>query len=328
MRNVMILIVLAAILVLVASCLFVVDQTQYVIQLRFGNPVRTWIKPGGPHLRWPWPVDTLVRMDNRLMVLESPAPGEPDKEYLTQDEQSGIGKNVVVTTYTCWRIKRDPESVLRFLQTMGDRASAEARLGDVVVAELGAALGRHDFSVLVSTDTEQRRWNDFLESIRAKCRTRVENDYGIEIVDLKIQRLNFPAQNRRNVFERMQAERETIASRYRSQGDEKATTIRAQAERQRAEILAKAYEQSERIRGQADAAAAHIYAEAYGQDPEFYKFVRTLEAYKKTLNKGTVAILSGSSEFLSLLNRRGSPTPSSEHQVQPPDLRPVPLGTD
>lgn len=302
MRTLVTLVAIVVLAAILLSCCFVVDETQYAIQMRFGRPVRTLIDPG-LRFKWPWPIDTVVRFDNRLMLLENPGPGEADREYLTQDEESGIGKNVVVTTYTCWRIKRDAGAVLRFLETMGDRTSAEARLGDVVVSELGAALGRNDFSVLVSADPQSRRWDEFLDSIRAKCRARVEDAYGIEIVDVKIQRLNFPEQNRRNVFERMRAERETIATRYRSEGEEKATGIRAQANRQREEILARAYETAERIRGEADAEAARTYAEAYGRDPEFYRFIRTLESYEKTLTEKTVAILSGSSEFLRLLNR-------------------------
>ena len=315
---------LVAIAAIGVSCFFIVDETEYVIQVRFGDPVRTLIEPG-LHVKWPWPVDTLVRFDNRLMVLENPGPGEPDKEYLTEDEQSGIGKNVVVTTYTCWRIKHSPAAVLRFLETMGNQASAEARLGDAVVSELGAALGRNDFAALVSTDPQQRRWAEFLESIRKKCAAQVEDAYGIEIVDIKLGRLNFPEQNRRNVFERMRAERETIATQYRSQGEEQATGIRARAGRQREEILARAYEEAERIRGTADAEAARIYAEAYGQDPEFYNFLRTLEAYERTLNERTVAILSGQSEFLRLLNRAADDAGSLPQPTVPLlSRRPVP----
>ena len=301
MKAVLALVIAALVIGVAVTCCFVVDQTEYVIQMRFGDPIRTLIDPG-LHFKWPWPVEAVVRLDNRLMVLENPSAGQPDKEYLTQDEQSGIGKNVIVTTYTCWRIKRDPAAVLRFLETMGDATSAEARLGDVVVSELGAALGSHDFAALISTDPEQRRWTECLEGVRAKCNRRVE-PYGLEINDVRIQRLNFPAQNRRNVFARMRAERETIAARYRSQGDETATAIRARARRDGDEIVAKAYEKTQRIRGEAEAEAARIYAEAYGQDSEIYNFIRTLEAYEKTLTEGTVAILSGSSEFLQLLNR-------------------------
>ena len=303
MRMFLTLIVFAGLVGLAGSCLFVVDQTEYVVQTRFGKPIRILMEPG-LHFKWLWPVESLVYFDNRLMVLTNPDAADPDKEYLTQDEQSGIGKNVVVSTSTYWRIKRDQDAVRRFLETMSDRASAEERLGDIVVSELGTALGKHDFSRLVSTDPKQRKWFEFLDGVLARCRLRVDElAYGIEIVDIQIHRLNFPEQNRRNVFNRMRAERETIAAGYRSRGEEEAATIRAKADTERAQILAHAYEQGQRIRGNADAEAARIYAEAYGQDPEFYDFVRTLQAYEKTLAEGTVAILSSNSEFLRLLNR-------------------------
>ena len=302
MRPLLLIVIIALVLGLACTCLFAVDQTEFAIVKRFGEAVRTCIEPG-LGVKWPWPVDTVVRFDNRLMVLENPGPDEPAKEYLTQDEQAGIGKNVMVTTYTCWRIKPDADSVLTFLETMGNRASAEARLGDVVVSEFGAALGRNDFSVLISTDESQRGWPEFMEKIRDRCCQRVETDYGIEIVDIGIQRLNFPDQNRRNVFDRMRAERETIASRYRSEGEEQATAIRAKANREKEEILAEANKQAEITRGRADAEAARVYAQAYSQDPEFYEFLRTLEAYEQTFDEKTVAILSADSEFLRLLNR-------------------------
>ena len=198
---------------------------------------------------------------------------------------------------------------MRFYQTMGDVASAGVRLGDVVVSEVGAALGQRDFSALVSTDQSVRDWSGFLTSVQASCAAQVESAYGIKIVDVRINRLNFPEQNRQNVFSRMRAEREVIASRYRSEGEEKAVTIRADAQRQADEILAEALERAERVRGEADAEAARIYAEAYGQDPAFYEFVRTLEAYERTLDEDTVLILSADSRFLKLLNRRDDGTP-------------------
>ena len=326
MRLFVWLVIIALVVGLAYTCLFVVDQTEFVILKRFGDPVRTLIDPG-LGLKYPWPIDTLVRFDNRLMVLENPGPGEPDKEYLTEDEQAGIGKNIMVTTYTCWRIKRDAKAVRTFLETMGSRASAEARLGDVVVSELGAALGSNDFSKLISTDRSKRDWSGLLDRIRDQCRRRVEEEYGIEIVDVKLQRLSFPDQNRRNVFDRMRAERETIASRYRSEGEEQATRIRAEANRQRDEILARANEEAEKIRGRADAEAARIYGEAYSQDAEFYGFLRTLEAYEKTFDEQTVAILSADSEFLRLLNPAARPAHETiaeqAHEPRQPTTRPV-----
>lgn len=303
MRLLSVLIVGVVIIGLICTCTFVVDQTEYAIVKRFGDPVRTILDPG-LEFKYPWPIDTVVRFDNRLMVLENPRPGEPDREFITLDQESGIGKNVEVTTYTCWRIKPTPEAVHTFLVTAGDRRSAEDRLGDVVAAAVGAALGENDFSALVSVQPEHRRWTQILESIRDNCRARVEPTYGIEIVDMKIQRLNFPDQNRRNVFDRMRAERQRIAARYRSEGDEIATGIGATANKERKRILAEAYMEAERVRGQGDADAARIYAEAYGQDPDFYEFVRTLQSYKKTLDRDTTLILSSDSEFLHLLNKQ------------------------
>lgn len=326
MRLFVWLVIIALVVGLACTCFFVVDQTQFVIVKRFGDPVHTRVEPG-LGVKWPWPVDTLVRFDNRLMMLENPAADEPAKEYLTEDEQAGIGKNVMITTYTCWRIKPDPQSVLTFLETMGDRASAEARLGDVVVSELGATLGRNDFSVLISTDPERRGWTEFMDGIRDRCAARVDDEYGIEIVDVRLQRLNFPDQNRRNVFDRMRAERETIASRYRSEGEEQATKIRAQANRQRDEILAQANMEAEQTRGRADAEAARIYAQAYTQDPKFYEFLRTLETYEKTFDNKTVTILSADSEFLRLLNRAARPVweldPEQADDRRNPTTRPA-----
>lgn len=302
MRTVIVILVLLAVGAVGLSSLFVVDQTHYAVQMRFGRPVQILIEPG-LYTKLPWPIETVERFDNRLMLLEQPSTDQPEKEFLTEDANSGIGKNVVVSTYTCWRIKRSPEAVIRFLETMRDIDGAAARLSDVVVAELGAALGENDFSVLVSTDPQRRDWEGLLEQVRERCAARVEAAYGIEIVDVRIKRLNFPEQNRRNVFDRMRAERDTIAARYRSEGEEQATAIRAAANQKREELQAMAYEQTQKIRGEADAKAARIYGQAYGADPEFYAFTRTLEAYETTLNDRTVAILSAGSDFLRLLNK-------------------------
>jgi len=321
MRLLIILVAAALVVATIGDCFFAVDQTEFVIVKRFGDPIRTLIEPG-LRIKYPWPIDTLVRFDNRLMVLENPGPDEPAKEYLTQDEQAGIGKNVMVTAFTCWRIKPNAEAVRIFLETMGDRTSAEARLGDVVVSELGAALGCNDFSVLISTDETLRRWSEFMENIRERCKLRVEREYGIEIVDIRIQRLNFPDQNRRNVFDRMRAERDTIAARYRSEGEEQAARIRAKANRERDEILAEARKQATIVRGRADAEATAVYAQAHGQDPDFYEFLRTLQAYENSFDENTAAILSSDSEFLRLLNQTADSI--KRKPVTPTDERTAP----
>lgn len=322
MRTWITVIVVLLVLAWAGTSFFIVDQTRYAVQLRFGDPVRAIVEPG-LYVKAPWPIDTVTPLDNRLLVLLNPGADEPDREYLTQDADSGIGKNIVVTTYTVWRIRRDAGAVRKFIETMGDTARAAARIGDVVVSELGAALGSNDFSALVSTEASQRRWSELLDEVRDKCAARVEDAYGVELVDVQIQRLNFPGVNRRAVFDRMEAEREKIATRYRSAGEQEATSIRAAAERERMEILAKAYEEASRIRGEADAEAAQIYADAYGRDPEFYSFVRTLETYGEVLGKNTVAVLSSNSEFLRLLNPAASEV-TPETPSSPPMSPPAP----
>ncbi|MGB0715077.1 MAG: protease modulator HflC [Phycisphaerae bacterium] len=303
MKRAVQLSLLIAIMAWGSTCLLIVDQTQYAIHARFGKPKQVLLEPG-LRFKLPWPIDTAIFLDNRLQILENPEPGQPDKEFLTRDEESGIGKNVVVSTYSCWRIIEDQDAVMRFYQTMGDVQSAGVRLGDVVVSEVGASLGQRDFSVLVSTNDQDRDWTGFLQHVKSRCAERVKERYGVDLLDVRIKQLSFPEQNRQNVFSRMRAEREVIASRYRSEGEEQAVTIRADAQRQADQILAEALEKAERIRGEADAEAAKIYAEAYGEDPAFYEFVRTLEAYERTLDEDTVLILSGDSSFLKLLNRQ------------------------
>ena len=159
MRLSALLIPVFVVVALVYTCCYVVDETQYVIVTRFGDPVRTVMEPG-LGFKWPWPVDSVVRFDNRLMMLEVPRAEEPDREYITLDAESGIGKNVEVTAYACWRIKPDPASVLAFLESVpgADRAGAEDVLGDVVGAKLGDALGAHDFSALVISPSASARW--------------------------------------------------------------------------------------------------------------------------------------------------------------------------
>jgi membrane protease subunit HflC len=308
----------AIVLALLATCLFIVDQTEFAVVTRFGDPVQTVMEPG-LHCKCPWPVDDVVRFDNRLMVLEVPRRGEPDREYIFLDEETGIGKNVEVTAYACWRIHPQPAAVRRFLVTVGSGSGAEAILTDVVGARLGDALGSHDFSALVSTNPEERKWSSIQDAVRDASRAEVGDTYGIDVVDVRIERLNFPDQNRRNVFERMRAERQRIASRYRSEGEEQATAIRAEANKKKEDILANAYREAERIKGQADAEAARIYADAYGQDPEFYEFVRTLQTYEATFDKDTVLILSGDSEFLRLLNRIRQPASLSVPLTETPN---------
>jgi len=273
-------------LTLLLRTVFTVDETQYAIVTQFGRPVRT-VAMAGLEAKWPW--QSLLAFEKRLMVY-NPRPSE----FLTKDK-----KNVVVDSYVCWRIA-DPN---RFLQTTGDLTGAEMRLHDTVWAAAAAALGNTELAALVSTKAEEVRVSEVMQRVTEQCRARALDQYGIEVVDVRMKRLNLPTQNRESVFARMRAERERIAKQYRAEGEAEALKIRAEADREKARILSEAYREAERIRGDGDAQSTRIYAEAYSRDPKFYKLVRTLEAYKKVIDPNTTAILSSDSELLRLLTQ-------------------------
>ncbi len=295
----LILVVLTIVVVLAGwSAVFTVDQAQYAVVTRFGDPVDVITEPG---LRWkyPAPIDRVMYFDKRLLVLDQPAPGDPPREFLTLDK-----KNIEVSTYTCWRIN-EPQ---KFLENVGDRDIAEAALGDIIQAELGKVLGEQNLSALLSTDPEERKFGAVTEEILATCAAQADREYGIEIVDFRIKRLTFPEQNRTSVFERMRAERKRIATRYRSEGAAEATKIKAEAEKQRSEIQSKASRKAREIEGKAEAKATEIYGQAYGQDVEFFQFLRTLASYKASLTNTTV-YMSADHPYLKLL-RDGPKAPT------------------
>jgi modulator of FtsH protease HflC len=265
---------------------FTVDETQFAVVTQFGKPVRT-ITTAGLKLKWPW--QSLLSFEKRLMVY-NPRPSE----FLTRDK-----KNIVVDSYVAWRVA-DPN---RFLQTVNDLTGAEMRLHDTVWAAAAAALGNTDLSALVSVRPEEVKVQDVMRQVADQSRARALDQYGIEIVDVRMKRLNLPAQNRESVFARMRAERERIAKQYRAEGEAEALKIRAEADKEKARIISEAYREAEKVRGDGDAQSTRIYAEAYSRDPKFYKLVRTLEAYKKVIDPNTTAILSSDSELLKLLTQ-------------------------
>ena len=284
-------IVLLLVLLVIGSTLFFVDETQYAVVLRFGQPTQT-LTTAGLKAKWPWPIDRVVRFDRRLMVIDVPRVDEPPREFLTLDK-----KNIEVSSYTCWRIE-DP---LRFLQTVVDRQGAEVYLRDVVVSEQGALLGRNNLSALVSVDPDDIRLDAMSSEIRETCNEAAMRECGVRIVDFRFKRVNYPEQNRNSVFERMRAERKQIATRYRSEGEKEATRIRAEADRRRMEILAGATRTALETKGTAEAEAARIYNEAYGKDRDFYEFLRTLESYEASLDEGTTILLPSSMRYLKTL---------------------------
>ena len=278
--------VVAASLLLLWLSLFTVPETEFAIVTQFGRPVRT-IRQAGLQAKLPY--QGILRFDRRLRVY-NPRPSE----FLTRDK-----KNLVIENYVCWRIQ-DPE---RFVQTVGDTTAAEMRLHDIVWSGLSAALGNYELESLVNTNAERARGDELMATLARHTDRRALEQYGIEVVDVRMKRLNLPEQNKQSVFARMRAERECIARRYRAESEEQALRIRAEADRRKEEILSTAYRDAEKIKGDGDAQSTRIYGAAHSRDPQFYKLVRTLEAYKKILDEKTTAVLSSDSELLRLLTR-------------------------
>lgn len=285
--TILILVVLATLVAVAGSMIFfVVDETEYVVVTRFGNPVKAY-REAGLKLKWPEPIETLYRYDNRLLIFEA---GEV--EFLPKDK-----KNIILDSYVVWRID-DP---VKFLITVKDEISAEDKLRDIVLSELGIATGSYELASLVSTDPNLMKLNEMIETITTETDEKVR-EYGMRAVEVRIKVLNFPQQNKEKVFRRMRAERERIARTYRSEGNAIAEEIRAKADEEREIIISQAYELAEKIKGDGDAEAIRIYADAYSKDPQFYQLVRTLEAYEKFIDKDTTIIMTADTELLKFIN--------------------------
>src|SRR5581483_3597414 len=265
---------------------FTVSETEVAIVTLFGRPTRTVVDAG---LHFKWPFESILRFDRRLIVYD---PGS--SEFLTKDK-----KNLVLGSAVAWKIV----DANKFLQTVGDANGAEMRLHDLVWATLAADIGRVELSDLLSVEPGRARVQALAEQVRSSATVETERRFGVTLVDLQLKRINFPEQNKFAVYARMRAERDRIAKEYRAQGEEAALKIRAEADRQRSQLLAEAYRDAEKLKGEGDAEAARVYGQAYGKNPQFYRFVRTLDSYKKILNEKTSIILSGDSDLLRLLTQ-------------------------
>jgi modulator of FtsH protease HflC len=281
--------ILALALLLVAGwnlVTYTVPQWQQAIVVQLGEPVRTVQEPG---LYFKLPViQDVLYFDKRLLAYDA-AP----KGILTKDKQQ-----LVVDNFSRWRI-RDP---LRFYRTVRDEAGAQSRLDDVIYSIVRENLGRHTLREIMN---EQR--TEVMAEVTKESDAKAR-DYGIEVVDVRIKRADLPEKNELNVFERMRTERERQAKKFRAEGDEEARKIRSGSDKEVQILTAEARKQAEIIRGQGDAQAVKIFADAYGRDPDFYQLVRTLEAYRKSINDGTTVVLSPNSEFFRYLKQLDRPT--------------------
>ncbi|GIW54366.1 MAG: protein HflC [Nitrospiraceae bacterium] len=280
------LVALIAVVVLLfllgASPFFVVDVTQTAIVVQLGKPVRNVTRPG-LYVKVPF-IQEVTYFDKRLLDYDSSA-----QDVITQDK-----KTILIDNFAKWRIV-DP---LKVYQAFQSQRGALQRLHDIIYSELRVELGRHDLSEIVSKTRAE------IMKVVTERSNEKASAYGIEIQDVRIKRADLPEQNEKAVFARMQAERERQAKQYRAEGAEEAQKIRSEAEKDREIILAEAYREAEELRGEGDAKAFKIYADAYKQDPRFFEFTRSMEAYKKTFNGKSTVVMSPDSEFFKYLKQR------------------------
>jgi membrane protease subunit HflC len=280
-KGTILIIIIVAILILLNSSLFIIDETKQGVVLQFGKPIRV-IRDSGLNFKLPF-IQNVVYFEDRLLVYDA-AP----TEIITKDK-----KTLIVDNYARWKII-DP---LKFLQTVRDINGAQARLDDIIYSELRVDLGLYEMSEIVSEKREV-----IMEKV-TKISNEKAKSYGIGITDVRIKRVDLPLENEKYVFNRMEAERERIAKQYRAEGQEESAKIMAETEKQKTIILAEAYKTAQVLKGEGEAEAVKIYAKSFNQDPEFYKFFRTLEAYKNSLKDKTTILFSSESEFLKYLSK-------------------------
>jgi len=264
------------------STVFTVDETRQVVILQFGEPVRI-IKTPGLYFKLPPPLQIAQHFDDRLLEYDV-----PPEEILSKDK-----KSLIVDNYVRWRII-DP---LLFLQTVQTEPIAKTRIDDIVYSELRRELGTHNMSEII---TESREI--IMEKVTRESAIATK-PYGIEVVDVRLKRVDLPQNNEQSIYRRMQAERIRQANKFRSEGEEESQKIKASTDKDKTIILATAYKEAEEVKGEGEAKAVDIYARAFSKDPDFYEFYRTLETYKIILDKKTTLVLPTNSKLFDILNQ-------------------------
>ena len=305
--------VTAAVVVVVALSLsgsfYVVAETQQVIITMFGKPVGETVSDPGLHVKIPV-LQKANYFDKRFLEWDGDANQIP-----TRDK-----KFIWVDTYARWRIT-DP---LLFFQRLRDETGAQSRLDDILDGETRDAVAKQDrVEIVRSTNREFLRSDDWVEGEEAEIFYKIEVgrekitreilnnaskrtlELGIELVDLRLKRINYVEEVRKKVYERMVSERRRVAEKYRSEGQGESARIRGQKERELKGITSEAYRQAQEIVGKADAEATRIYAEAYNQDPDLYRFMKTLETYRETMDEKSWMILTTDGEFFEYLKGVG-----------------------
>ncbi|MDR1709502.1 MAG: protease modulator HflC [Candidatus Accumulibacter sp.] len=277
----------AAVIAVLAATIFTVDQREHAIVFQLGE-VRTVISEPGLYFKWPL-IQNVRTFDKRILTLDS---AEPER-FITSEK-----KNVLVDSFVKWKIV-DPK--LYYVSVEGDEARAKTRLSQTVNAGLREEFGKRTVHDVVSGERDK-----IMEQMREKADLDARK-IGVQIIDVRVKRVDFPTEVSDSVYRRMEAERKRVANELRSEGAAEAEKTRADADRQREVIVAEAYREAQKAKGDGDAKAAAIYAKAFNRNPEFYAFYRSLEAYRSSFRGSSdVLVLEPSSDFFKYMRSMGS----------------------
>ena len=275
-------------LMLLSSTVFVVDQRRFAIVFALGE-VREVIAEPGLHFKLPPPFQNVIYLDKRILTLDTP---DADR-FITAEK-----KNILVDAFVKWRIV-DPR--LYYVSFSGNDNSARDRMSQIVKAALNDEITKRTVREVISGERGK-----VMQAIQSKVVAEAKQ-IGVQIVDVRLKRVDYVEQINASVYERMKAERARVANELRSTGSADSEKIRADADRQRTVILAEAFRDAEKIKGDGDAKASQIYAQAFGKNPEFYKFYRSLEAYRATFRSHSdVMVLDPNSEFFKYFRSPGA----------------------
>jgi membrane protease subunit HflC len=284
-------------LMILSSTVYVVDRKHYAVPFSFGK-IGTVVSEPGLYFKLPPPFETVVYLDKRILTLDTP----DSEKYITAEKQ-----NIMIDAFVKWRILKPK---LYYVSFNGAESAANNRLAQIVKAALNDEITKRSVHDVISGERDK---------VMAAIKTKVvaeAGQVGIDIVDVRLKRVDYAEEINNSVYERMKAERVKAANELRSTGQATSEALRADADRQVTEIGAVAFGEAQKIRGEGDAEASKIYADAFGKNPEFYKFYRSLEAYRATFkNHGDVMVLDSNSEFFKYFRSPGgasSPAPSKK----------------
>jgi membrane protease subunit HflC len=282
----LVVIVLAA--VLFRACAFIVDQRQTAIVFAFGQAKAVIVEPG-LYFKLPPPFQNVVYVEKRIMTIDTP---QADRV------QTSEKKNLLVDSFVKWRISNPRDYWVSFL---GSERAAQDRINSLVRDAMNQAINKRTVNDITSRERDRA-----MEEIRVAVQERVK-DVGVEIVDVRLKRVEFVPEISESVFRRMEAERKRVANEQRSIGAAEKERIQADADRQREVLLAAAYRDAQRMQGEGDAKSSAIYAQAFAQNPEFYSFYRSLDAYRNSFrSRSDILVVDPSSEFFKYMKSPSS----------------------